>query len=80
MMTANTAAPLRFKTAGAKNRGDNGYIWISYDIDENGNEDNLIANGFATKYDLSKDKHWSHVKWCCKIDPDGIIHESDLKK
>jgi hypothetical protein len=55
------------------------YIY-SNDIDENGNEDNLIANGFATKYDLSKDKHWSHVKWCCKIDLDGIIHESDLKK
>jgi hypothetical protein len=55
------------------------YIY-SNDIDENGNEDNLIANGFAAKYDLSKDKHWSHVKWCCKIDSDGIMHESDLKK
>jgi hypothetical protein len=55
------------------------YIY-SDDFDENLNEDNLIANGFAIKYDLSKDKHWSHVKWCCKIDNIGIIHESDLKK
>ena len=55
------------------------YIY-SDDIDENGNEDNIIANGFAVKYDLSKDKHWSHVKWRCQIDNDGIIHESDLKR
>jgi hypothetical protein len=49
------------------------------DSDENGNQDNLMANGIAIKYDLSQDKYWSHVKWCCKIDSNGIMHESDLQ-
>jgi len=46
------------------------------DIDENGNPDNLIAEGRAIKYDLSNYKGWEHVKWCCKIDENGIIEES----
>jgi hypothetical protein len=42
------------------------YIYTD-DSDENGNQDNLIANGMAIKYDLSQDNYWSHVKWCCKM-------------
>ena len=48
------------------------------DIDENGNPDNLIAEGRAIKYDLSNIKYWAHVKWCCKINENGIKHESDI--
>jgi hypothetical protein len=50
-------------------------------MDDISNEkvDNLIAEGIAIKYDLSSFKHWKHVKWCCKIDENGIRHESDVK-
>jgi hypothetical protein len=51
----------------------------SDDVDENGNKDNLIAEGIAVKYDLSNYSCWKHVKWCCKIDENSIIHESDKK-
>jgi hypothetical protein len=41
--------------------------------------DNLIAEGIAIKYDLTSYKFWKHVKWCCKIDQNGIRRESDVK-
>jgi hypothetical protein len=49
------------------------------DDDEDGKPDNLIADGIAIKYDLSK-YNLNYVKWCCKIDENGIRHESDIKK
>ncbi|MDR2547054.1 MAG: hypothetical protein LBC96_06010 [Lachnospiraceae bacterium] len=55
-------------------------VSIYSDDQENGEIDNLIADGIAIKYDLSKYKCWNHVKWCCQIDEKGIMHESDLKK
>jgi hypothetical protein len=54
-------------------------ISIYSDDEENGLTDNLIADGIATKYDLGNNKYWNHVKWCCKIDNNGIRHESSLK-
>ena len=48
-------------------------------LDNNGDVDNLIAEGIAIKYDLSNYPTWQHVKWCCRIDEDSIKHESDLK-
>jgi hypothetical protein len=50
------------------------------DIDENGNIDNLIASGKAIQYDLGDYGNWKYVKWCCKINENGIIHESDTKR
>jgi len=52
----------------------------SDDISDNGQIDNLIAEGIAIKYDFSINRHMQHVKWCCRIDLNGIMHESDLKK
>jgi hypothetical protein len=49
----------------------------SDDEDDDGKPDNLIADGFAIQYDLSNFPNWTHVKWCCKINEDGILHESD---
>ena len=41
--------------------------------------DNLIADGIATRCDLSKISPDWVVKWCCRIDENGIRHESDLR-
>ena len=50
------------------------------DADDNGEVDHLIAEGYAIKYDLSNYPGWRHVKWCCRINLDSMMHESDLKK
>lgn len=51
----------------------------SDDLDDNGEEDNLIAEGIAVKRDLSDYGRWKNVKWCCCFDKNSIIHESELK-
>lgn len=51
----------------------------SDDVDDNGEEDNLFAEGIAVKIDLSAYGNWKNIKWCCCIDENGIIHESKLK-
>ena len=45
------------------------------DIDADGQRDNLIASGVVTKFTA---EHIPHGQWCCKIDENGIRHESDL--
>ena len=52
----------------------------SNDIDENGAIDNLVASGKAIKYDLSHYDNWKHVKWCCKVNEHGVMHESDFRR
>jgi len=52
----------------------------SDDISDNGEIDNLVAEGIAIKQDLNNHVSWQHVKWCCRIDLNGIMHESDLRK
>ena len=49
----------------------------SDDHSDDGQVDNLIAEGVVIKYDLSHYPYWQHVKWCCLINEKGIIHESD---
>ncbi|MDE7423153.1 MAG: hypothetical protein K2N51_05615 [Lachnospiraceae bacterium] len=49
------------------------------DVNGNGEVDNLIAEGIAIRNDFPI-SNWQHVKWCCRIDTNGIINESDLKK
>jgi hypothetical protein len=47
------------------------------DADERGNVDNLIAKGVVVR-NLS-DVGWAaNAKWCCRIDEQGIRHESEL--
>lgn len=42
------------------------------DADEVG-PNNLVASGYV---ELNRDTGWSsHVKWCCRIDSNGIRHE-----
>ncbi|MDE5779516.1 MAG: hypothetical protein K2I10_13610 [Lachnospiraceae bacterium] len=50
------------------------------DVDGNGKVDNLVAEGIAIKQDLSNYPVWQHVKWCCRMDSNGIMNESDLRK
>lgn len=46
------------------------------DLDANGNVDNLVANGVVTK---NTEVGWAaHVKWCCRIDSDGIRSQSEI--
>lgn len=46
------------------------------DYDENNKRDDIIASGFVTQ---CKDPHYKDVvKWCCKIDSNGVRHTSDL--
>lgn len=51
-------------------------ILIEEDFDQSGNLDNVIATGTITKN--HNNDFSSHVKWCCKIDTNGIRHESEL--
>ena len=51
-------------------------IW-SDDGDDEGNEDDLLADAVAIKVDLNNYPYWSHVKWCCKIDMSTMRHESE---
>ena len=45
------------------------------DVDDEGQPDNLIATG---KVELNTSEHFSHVKWCCRIDTHGIRSQSEL--
>ncbi len=47
------------------------------DTDDNGNVDNLVANGVVER-NTSTTGWAGHVKWCCRIDSSGIRHESAL--
>lgn len=48
------------------------------DLDDSGNVDNLLANGVVVK---NKESGWSaHVKWCCRIDEDGIRSQSEVQR
>lgn len=48
------------------------------DVDSNGNEDNLIAEGIVIKHDLNKYPWGEHVKWCCRFNRNSWMNESDL--
>ena len=45
------------------------------DYDEKNEKDYLVADGIC---ELNKIKHFTHVKWCIRIDDKGIRHLSDL--
>ncbi|MCT7315257.1 hypothetical protein N5I87_04515 [Ralstonia sp. CHL-2022] len=48
------------------------------DLGDSGNVDNLLANGVVVK---NKEPGWSApVKWCCRIDEDGIRSQSEVRK
>lgn len=50
----------------------------SDDVNCDGKPDNLIAQG---RVELNRTEGWSKIaKWCCRIDKDGISHESDRPK
>ena len=45
------------------------------DTDENGRPDALVATGVV---EANKTTGWGgHVKWCCRIDANGIRHKSE---
>jgi hypothetical protein len=47
----------------------------SDDVDDRGELDNLVASGIVERGSTSG---WAkHIKWCCRIDSDGIRHRSD---
>lgn len=48
------------------------------DVDEAGNVDNLIAEGIVEKNTIT-DSWGSAAKWNCRINKEGIYHESDNK-
>ena len=50
----------------------------SDDASDNGETDNLLAEGIAIQYDLKEYSGWEHVKWCVRIDWNSLVHESDL--
>lgn len=51
----------------------------SDDADDTGKTDHLIAEAVAIKIDLSSySPNWQNVKWCCRVDTDSLLHESDL--
>lgn len=51
----------------------------SDDASLTGEQDHLLAEGVAMKYDLSNYPNWRHVKWCVRIDWNSLMHESDIK-
>ena len=51
-------------------------IVFTDDTDDDGRVDNLVARGIVER---NKTDGWaSHVNWCCRIDSDGIRHESEV--
>lgn len=51
-------------------------IW-SDDSDDEGNEDDLIADAVVIKYSCP----WApNAKWCCRIDMATLIHDSEYKQ
>ena len=50
----------------------------SDDIGDDGRPDNLVAEGVVIRNRYTG--HFPHVKWCCRIGPEGIRHQSDLTK
>ncbi|WP_050426172.1 hypothetical protein [Bradyrhizobium tropiciagri] len=48
----------------------------SDDIGASGEPDNLVAEGVVIRNRYTV--HFPHVKWCCRIGPEGIRHQSDL--
>jgi hypothetical protein len=47
------------------------------DVDDNGNPDRLMAQGVVERN--RSIGPLKRVKWCCRIDSNGIQHESDRK-
>lgn len=48
------------------------------DLDQHGNEDNLIGDGLVEQNPLyGKDHGWGHVKWCCRIE--WLKNESEIR-
>lgn len=48
------------------------------DRDENGAIDNLVAQGIVVRNSRTD---WSaHIKWCCRIDGNGIRAQSEVDK
>ena len=50
------------------------------DIYENGEVEYLIAEGIVIKHDLDAYPLFSHVKWICLIDSNGIQNKSEWRK
>ncbi|MCM1468230.1 MAG: hypothetical protein NC086_08790 [Alistipes sp.] len=50
------------------------------DIYENGEVDYLVAEGIVIKHDLDAYPFFSHVKWFCRIDSNGIQNKPELRK
>jgi hypothetical protein len=51
-------------------------IFSDDDLGADGQPDNLVAEGVAIPNKFTT--HFPHVKWCCRIGPEGIRHQSDL--
>lgn len=48
------------------------------DLDENGNVDNLVAEGVVVR---NTGAGWhAHVKWCCRIDGNGVRAQSEVDR
>jgi hypothetical protein len=50
----------------------------SDDLNDEGKPDNLIASGI-----VERNSSWGwakEIKWCCRIDAQGVRHESDIEK
>jgi hypothetical protein len=46
------------------------------DTNASGDVDNLLATGVVER---NRSSGWgAHVKWCCRIDENGIRHQSEL--
>jgi hypothetical protein len=49
----------------------------SDDVGDDGKPDNLVAFGMVERNSTTG---WARdIRWCCRIDSNGIRHESDLK-
>jgi hypothetical protein len=51
-------------------------IYSDDNIGADGKPDNLVAEGVVIRNEYVDP--FPHVKWCCRISPEGIRHQSDL--
>ena len=76
-LVALSASDEKLSATGEKVLLRDGLVIDVYDDDLNdkGEPDNLIASGIVER---NSSIQWARIKWCCRIDAQGIRHESDI--
>jgi hypothetical protein len=79
-LVALSASDEKLSTGGEKILLRDGLVIDVYsdDLNNKGEPDNLIASGIVER---NASLGWAKgIKWCCRVDAQGIRHESDIEE